>query len=74
MKRSDMIDIMVESYFNKLDLVGYGWSNRDLMAYILEKVEEQGMLPPIEAGMCQDHWISAQPEAFECFKWDSEDE
>jgi hypothetical protein len=63
MKRSDLIN---EIFFRIPHL-----TIPDIMC-VMEVIEEAGMLPPIEAGMCQDHWISAQPEAFECFKWDDE--
>jgi hypothetical protein len=76
MKRSEMISrgvgylIDQEKMCNmKIDL-----NKRELVDYLLACFERQGMLPPIWDGMSLGRWVSPNPEIFEVFTWQNEDE
>ena len=65
MKRSEMISILQACLED---------SNTDMAESVLACMESTGMLPPIWEGMCQIHWVSAEPEVFRVFTWEPEDE
>ena len=72
MKRSDIIKTIVKviTYRTELEEREAILTARE----IVNRIEAAGMLPPMQDGFCQDHWISGAPGYFEYFQWDNEND
>ena len=46
MKRSEMLENMINFYIDHSDKIGHGWSVGDFMDNLLTDMEIDGMLPP----------------------------
>lgn len=80
MKKSEMIQIMVDFYVNHHNKIGYGWSERDFMHNLLVDLEIEGMLPPpvekelirpLELDTCSEFSIYYNTEDI---NWEPEDD
>lgn len=46
MKRSEMVDKILNQHYETVELIGYGISEKEYINMLLNVIEEAGMLPP----------------------------
>ena len=78
MKRSEMVDKMINFYLDHANKIGYGWSEKDFMDNLLADMEIDGMLPPKielgDSGFVNTVEILDYTELDYEVKWEPEDE
>ena len=77
MKRSDMLSklhwyLTDQIYTENED--GTGDVSFEFTKDLLSWIEDDGMLPPIWKGMSLSRWVGSNPDIFEVFTWEDEDD